>query len=183
MKKTRRRAGHSLVEALTTLAVLLGLYSLAWPSMTDWLTSIQLRSAADALWTSLNLCRASAVQHGTRVAMCKSVDGSSCLDSLHWEQGWVIFYDNNNSGTLDPDETVLQRQEAFSGQLIVKANEPVSHYVSYTALGQAKLLGGSFQAGTFTVCSAHSADAGGYQVIVAASGRARLAKATAAQCH
>jgi type IV fimbrial biogenesis protein FimT len=126
---------------------------------------------------SLNLARSAAVQRNARVVMCKSATGSSCAEDAGWGDGWLIFQDANNSGTWDEGEALLYRQSALPGYLTLSGNTPVNEYVSYTPFGQAKLLGGGFQAGTFTVCAKVAGRKDGYQVFVASSGRARMAKA------
>ncbi len=183
MKRMKRCAGFALLELLVAVAVLLGLLSLAAPSVADLLQSMRSRSAAEALLSALNLSRAAAVQHNARVALCKSANASTCSDAQDWAQGWIVFYDDNNSGTHEEGEAVIYRQEALSGAFSIIGNGPVAQYVSYTPLGQAKLLNGGGQAGTFTVCSNGAEHTTDYQVVVAASGRARMAKASADQCR
>jgi type IV fimbrial biogenesis protein FimT len=176
-RKTKSCAGYSMVELLTVLAVLMGIQAMAYPSIVELLNTMRLRSGADALLTSLNLARSAAVQRNVRVVLCKSTNGSSCSDSNDWNAGWLVFQDANNSGTLDEGEALIYRQNALQGHLQLTGNVTVNEYVSYTPFGQAKLLKGGFQAGTFTVCSKEGGRKDGYQVFVASSGRARLAKA------
>lgn len=182
MTNPARSGGYSLLELLTVLALVLGLQVLVWPSMSDALLAMRLRSSAEAMLSGLNMSRAAAVQHNARVSMCKSQGGSACTPGAGWSQGWVIFHDSNANGSLDAGETVLMRQEPLSGAITIRANGPVDHFVSYTPLGQAQLLNGGFQAGTFLVCASEAARSGGYQVVVAPSGRARMAKAAMGQC-
>ena len=178
-KTTTKRtcSGYTLVEFLTALAVLLGVQALAFPSISDLLTTMRLRSGADALMNALNLARSAAVQRSHRVVVCKSANGSTCADAGGWNTGWLIFQDTNNSGTLDEGEALIQSRSALPAHLTLSGNTPVEDYVSYTPFGQAKLLSGAFQAGTFTLCAKETGRRDGYQVIVASSGRARMAKA------
>lgn len=182
MKITKKCAGYSLIELLTALTVIAGLMAVTMPSMLDYVSRIRLRSAAEMLLQGFNLARASAVQRNSRVTLCKSSNGITCTDAEGWHSGWLIFQDENASGRIEQGEKVIYRQIGFSGQIIIAGNVNVEEYVSYTPFGQAKLLGGAFQAGTFTVCPKEVGRIEGYQVLVAATGRARMAKATSKQC-
>ena len=53
------------------------------------------------------------------------------------------------------------------------ANRPLEEYVSYTDLGQARLLNGALQMGTFTVCRSGQL---ALHVVLANSGRVRIEK-------
>ena len=185
MTRTRapRCAGFSLLEMLTTVAIVLSLLTLAAPVMAEFMISLRLRGSAEAMLSALNLGRATAAQHNSRVVLCKSADGNRCSDTLGWDQGWLVFYDNNNSATREDGEKVLYRQEALSGRVTMNGNTLVEHYVSFTAYGQPKLPNGLVQNGTIAVCSATAGYSGGYAVVLARTGRARMAKATTEQCR
>jgi type IV fimbrial biogenesis protein FimT len=55
----------------------------------------------------------------------------------------------------------------------VRANRPLDGYVSYTSLGQARMLNGALQMGTFTVCRSGQQ---ALHVVLAGSGRVRIEK-------
>ena len=53
----------------------------------------------------------------------------------------------------------------------VSGNRPVDDYVSYTGLGEARMLNGALQMGTFTVCSPGQR---ALHVVLANTGRVRI---------
>ncbi len=60
----------------------------------------------------------------------------------------------------------------------VQANRPLDDYVSYTSVGNARMLNGALQMGTFTVCRTGQS---AMQVVLANSGRVRVEK-SASRC-
>ena len=174
--------GLSLVESTVTLAVVAGALRLALPALDDTLQNARLSSASQDLLMDLHLARTEAIKRNRRVAMCKSADGLQCSRDGGWEQGWIVFHDENNSGTVDPGEERIARHEALPPVLRLRGNAPVANYVSYTPLGATKFTGGGFQAGTLTLCRAAAGATQGNQVIINANGRPRLQVAALASC-
>jgi type IV fimbrial biogenesis protein FimT len=86
--------------------------------------------------------------------------------------GPTMYVDENRDGDIDSDESVIRREGSADG-ITVSGNPPVANYVSYTALGHARLLSSALQMGTFVVCKPGQ-DA--LKVVLANSGRARIDK-------
>jgi type IV fimbrial biogenesis protein FimT len=183
MKTGKLQGGHTLVEWLTTAGLLGTLTAVGVPTVTDLVHTSRVQAGSQALASSLALTRSEAVKRNTRVVMCKSASGQACEPQGAWDRGWIIFEDRNNNGRADVDEEVLYREAGMSGALRVSGNLPVSHYVSYTPYGRTRQVSGSFQAGTFTVCSQKAAGRGpARQVVINSVGRPRVAKAPASVC-
>jgi type IV fimbrial biogenesis protein FimT len=175
-------AGFTLVELLVTTAVMAVLLGLATPKMTGLMSSLQLSSASNDLLAGLLLARSEAIKRNSRVVICKSANGISCVSSGNWEQGWIVFHDANNNGRRDAAEPILLREQALGASLRLTGNLNVAHYVSYTPSGATKLVSGGFQAGTLTICQ-HSAAAGeARQIILSTAGRPRVQKASVPAC-
>jgi type IV fimbrial biogenesis protein FimT len=175
--------GLSLVESVVTMGVVAGALQLALPALDDMLQATALSSASQDLLMDLHLARAEALKRNRRVAMCKSADGVQCTAAGGWEQGWLVFHDENNNGTLDPGEERIARREALASALRLRGNQPVANYISYTPLGATRFTGGGFQAGTLTLCRSSPAPTPARQVILNAVGRPRVDKGTVASCE
>jgi type IV fimbrial biogenesis protein FimT len=134
-------------------------------------------SSRTTLTTSpiLDLARSEAIKHGYRVNLCKSSDKRLCTDDGGWEQGWLLFVDENHSGQVDDDESVLHREGPAGNEITMRGNRPVEDYVSFTSLGHARLLSGALQMGTFVLCKPGQ---NALQVVLANSGRARIDRTT-----
>ena len=181
MKRIIQCAGYSLVEIMVTLAIVLLLQLLAWPFISDFLATMRLRAGAEALMSTLNFGRATAVQRNARVAICKSATGTSCSNVGGWQSGWLVFEDANNNGTLDNGELVLKRQAAIDARMAIKGGTNVRNFISYAPTGQAKQLSGAFLADSFVVCPV-AGSANGYKIFIARTGRVRMDKAATTDC-
>jgi type IV fimbrial biogenesis protein FimT len=174
--------GASLIEIVTAMALLTTLLGLGAPAVIELQHSTALSSATWDLLADLNLARAEALKRNRRVTLCKSADGRQCASTGGWEQGWIVFHDENDNGTAEADEPVIARHGALAGGLRVNGNKPVAAYVSYTPMGGTRLAGGGFQAGTMTLCRRSATPAPGREVILNALGRPRSQTVTVDLC-
>lgn len=171
--------GLTLIELLVTLSVLSILLAVGVPSFGQFTTNNRLSSYTNTLFSHLSLARSEAVKRNTRVAICKSSNGSACTSSGDWSQGWVIFVDQDNNANIDSSEQVITTAPALSTGFSFSGNGNVSDYISYDGQGIPKLTSGGFQSGTITMCPPAPAMAGnGRNVILSSSGRARITKIT-----
>jgi len=182
---TSRRArerGVSLVESLVGLALVAAGLRMALPALQDFLQATAVNAATEEVLAEVRQARTEALMRNRRVTMCKSADGSRCTAAGGWEQGWIMFHDENNNGLRDEGEEAIARHGPLAPTLRVTGNTPVSRYVSYSAIGTTRLVGGGFQAGTLTVCSTSAGAAQARQVVFNAVGRPRMQKATVTSC-
>ncbi len=179
---TGRQLGYSMVELLVVLTLAAILMSLAVPSMTSMLNTQKAKSMGTSFLASLNLARNEAIKRNARVVMCKSVDGTGCVTSGGWEQGWIVFHDVNNNALLNTAEDLILTQGAVAKNLRLTGNLHVANYVSYSASGSAKMISGAFQSGTLTLCFDPPSVPDIKKIILSATGRARLQKGVAADC-
>ena len=107
-------AGLSLIELLTAMAIASILTALAVPSFKYVTTSNRMTSEVNALLADTQYARSEAIREGQTVTICSSTDGATCALSTTWNQGWLVFSDVNNDGTVDPGDTVLRVQKAFA---------------------------------------------------------------------
>ncbi len=171
--------GFTFIEIMIALVILGMLITFGLPSYRDWIAAQQLANHARFIADTLHVARSEAIKHGYRVNLCKARDGRQCTDTGGWEQGWLLFVDENRSGQIDDDEIVLHREGPAGDGITMRGNRPVEDYVSYTSLGHARLLGGALQMGTFIICKPGQ---NALHVVLANSGRARIDK-TSERCR
>ncbi len=167
-------AGTTLVGSLVALAIAGLLLALAGPGYRAWIADERLMNHARLLAGSMQLARSEAIRRGHRVNLCKSADGRQCADTGGWDQGFLLHADSEATGEVADAQAVL-RYEPPVRDVRVTANRPVADYVSYTGLGQARMLNGALQMGTLTVCSKGRR---AVDIVLVASGRVRIARTT-----
>ncbi|OIN91565.1 MAG: hypothetical protein AUJ20_10565 [Comamonadaceae bacterium CG1_02_60_18] len=175
-------SGFTLIELLVTLAIVVVLVALAAPSFQQLLASTSMTSQANEFLAALNYTRSEAVKRNTQVAMCKSSTGTACVTAGGWQQGWIIFMDPTNSGSLqvvDNATDILRVHAALSGGSTLVGQIGVADYVAYLPNGQ------SSQSGRWDLCSVAAVVAGRDVTLSAGSGRASVAKdgPPAAHCN
>jgi type IV fimbrial biogenesis protein FimT len=168
--------GATLVELVVMLAVAAVLAALAVPAYRDWIADARLRTQAEALSASLTRARSAAIRSGGRVTACKSADRQTCTRAGGWDQGWLLFVDDDRDGARDATEATLHVEAPAPHPVTISANHPLADYVSYTSIGHPRLVNGGLQMGTFVACSPGRQ---AIRVVLAASGRVRLERAGA----
>ena len=168
-----RNSAFTLVELLVALAIAALLAAMAVPTFHDWLGAYELANHAKHLAETMTRARTEAVRRGHRVNLCKSPGLNRCADRGTWDAGFVVFVDVNRDGKVGADEAVLEVAGAAPRGITITANRPLDDYVSYTSLGQARMLNGALQMGTLTVCRSGQK---ALHVVLANSGRVRVEK-------
>jgi type IV fimbrial biogenesis protein FimT len=99
----RIQAGFTLIELMVVMAIAAILISLAAPSFARLIRSTSVASDVNTFLADLRFARNEAIKRGTVIVMCKSDDPEaatpSCSTGADWKSGWIIFADDNNSGT------------------------------------------------------------------------------------
>ncbi len=167
-----RQSGFTLIELLVVVAIVAVLISLATPSFRSLLVSRSVQSAADALVGDLRFARSEAVKRTNTVVVCSSSNGASCLASASWKDGWVVFVDSDDDGTIDAGEEILRVQQALSNIASIASLTPGSDLPKfiYRSLGWAKAA-----TQTFVITPAGSGSASATRLVcVSVTGRAAL---------
>jgi type IV fimbrial biogenesis protein FimT len=172
--RTRCR-GFTLVELLVAAAIVATLLAAGTPAFYEWLGAYELANQAKHLAETMTRARTEAIRTNHRVSVCKSPDQRQCADGGSWEQGFVVFVDENGNGRVDAGERILEIDGRSARGITITANRPVDDYVSYTSLGSARMLSGALQMGTFTLCRRGQRQ---MHVVLANSGRVRTERTT-----
>lgn len=161
-----RSAGFTLIELVTTVAVLAICTGVALPSFASLLEYQRSSAAITSLMAHMSLARMAAVSRNRRAVLCPSTDGMTCSSSLDWSAGWMLFVDDDGNRVPDIREDILRVDL-----------QPTSRHlrvVSSSGRQQLRYLPDGRSAGsnlTLSICSRSGALLG--QVIVNNMGRPR----------
>lgn len=175
MKMHKNELGLTLVELLITLSIASILIAVATPSLTTVVKDTRLRVGANALQNSFALARSSAVSRSAFVTVCKSTNGTECVETGDWSQGWIIY-----EGTIDDDpiqgsdDERIRVDRALADQIAFTGGPGLSNYVSFDGAGFTRDINGNYQSGIFLICDDRG-DAGRSRIVfLAAAGSSRV---------
>lgn len=166
------QCGFTLTELLITLAIAGVLAMIGAPAMGSLLARTRDASAESAVVNTLRHARSAAIMRNARVLVCPSRDGSQCNPGDDWQHGWLVAKDADHDGQPDADATLILAQAAMPAGTRV---------ITSTGRGQLAFHPNGGAGGSnarFTICHANART--GKAVIVANTGRVRLANADAA---
>jgi len=178
----RHARGVTLVELVVCLAVIGVLAAGALQFSPPIVTNIRLTSASNGFLAHLALVRSEAIKRNASAALCKSADGEHCALTGGWEQGWIAFHDANDNGLHEAGEAVILRAQPLARGLRFSGNGTMARYVSFGASGRTQATNGAFQAGTLTVCQVSTQTNEARQIVINATGRARVRRAVLPRC-
>lgn len=121
-----KQQGLTLIELMVTLAVAIILVSVGIPLFSGIAANNRATTDTNALVTSMKLARSEAVKRAATVVSRSS--GTS------WDNGWLVFLDDNTNGAADSGEEVLRRWEAPKGGSVVASGSV--EFVSFNATGE-----------------------------------------------
>jgi type IV fimbrial biogenesis protein FimT len=192
--------GQSLIETLVVLFLVAVLCGLSVSALHELQTKFQVQAGAQALLSAVLSARAEAVRREKRVSICvaapttklASMDTQalplSCATSTElaqgvaWQNGWLMFEDENHNGMWESGEAVLLRHAHLGLKVSASGNTTVRQNVSFGASGRSLTPNGAFQAGTLTICEHQASTAKGWLLVINAVGRPRLESAEIAKC-
>ena len=131
VREPSKSGGFTLVELLTSIAVMGLLFSLAVPALGGILAKWQRDSATRAVIDHLQLARAMAIRSSRRVAMCNSEDGAQCAgrSSKDWSQGWLVYRDENANKRFDEGDTLIASAGPRSGISSLQSSNGIRQFV------------------------------------------------------
>lgn len=99
--------GVTLIESVCAMAVLSLVAAIATPHAQQ----LHHRMIADSLLASLStdiaFARMSAISKGRPTVICPSPDGHQCHGGTGWNEGWIVFLDNNRDRVRQLEERIL----------------------------------------------------------------------------
>lgn len=165
--------GFTLIEVLITIAIASILLSMAAPSFSTLIKNNRISASTSEFTGTLYLARSESIKRGAYVTVCKSSNGSSCVSSGNWNQGWITFEDSNDNGTVDTAEagSIMRVHKALPAMMSLTGNSNVSSHITYAPTGRLS----TGVSGTVTLCDDRSGENVGKSIVIISTGRFRIA--------
>ncbi len=160
--------GFTLVELMIGLFVAAILLAIAIPGFGNLVRDNRMASAVNALVGGLQSARMEAVRRNRPVTICMSSNGTACTTNGNWNQGWILFAENdvsgNTLGVVDNGETILRTHGAIGNNIAMTST---LDHVTFQPAGTPS------QNGNVKVCDDRTGNTG-RQLNLLASGRLRV---------
>jgi len=151
---------------MITVVVVSVLLALGAPAFVALLERNRLQTGAHTLYTDLMVARSEAIKRNRDVVLCKSPDGQSCTNSGYWEQGWMVYADQDSDGAPDPNEVLSSRESLVAGDTLRSSafGDAITFRTDGSASGN----------GVFVICNSDADLSNAREVDVATTGRVRV---------
>lgn len=114
-----QQKGFTLIELMVVIAIMAILLALAVPNMSKFLAQWRQASAVTAFSGSLRQARSEAIKSSRIVTMCPANTAqNACTDTTDFTNGWIVYLDVNNDGSLTSGEKILHKEAKPSGATI-----------------------------------------------------------------
>ena len=106
------RAGFSLVEILTVMAIATVLLLIGVPSYAGLVQSQRASSAMHLLTAHMASARITAITYRIPTVVCPSDRAGGCRRDGDWSQGWLMFFDADGNRQPDSRQDILRDENA-----------------------------------------------------------------------
>ncbi|WP_370642842.1 GspH/FimT family pseudopilin [Ectothiorhodospira sp. 9905] len=122
-----RAKGFTLVELMTTVAVLLITITVAVPSFRSIIQNTRSTALVNELSSAMNLGRSEAIKRGREARVCpRNNAGSACSGDNDWTVGWLVQSEGNVVRVWDAPP---------AGAVIVAPANPADGIIRFNGLG------------------------------------------------
>jgi type IV fimbrial biogenesis protein FimT len=104
----KTQSGFTLIELMVTLAVGIVILAIGLPSIMTMVSSNQAAGYANDLVGAIRLARSEAVKRADSVTICASNANQTGCSSNNWNNGWVVFLDDDSNSTFNTGDTILK---------------------------------------------------------------------------
>lgn len=163
-----RFTGFTLIELVTTLAIVAVLLAVGLPGFGEAFARLRVQTAMHRVSTDLAMARSSAIMRRSPVVACPGLGMSGCSGDADWSHGWIVFADPDGNRRPDVAGDLLRVSDPPSGAGRTLRLGATRHFVRYQRDGRS--------AGTNLTVRVCSGDTLSGEVVVNNLGRVRSAR-------
>lgn len=125
---------------MVVVAIVAALVAAGYPALNDLRYRREVNAKVSLLNSAIRLAKTEAVSRGRTVTLCPVNNPNDNLPTCSngvpdWSRGWAVFVDDGpNRGVIEPNETILQVQQAFAGTGTITNNAIVAMNFQATGL-------------------------------------------------
>lgn len=156
-------AGFTMIELLVTISIAAIMLTIAIPSFRDFLLNSRRATQTNEFVLALNYAKSEAVKRSETVTVCSRSTDTTCAGSTTWDNGWLVFVDDDGDGTADAGELVLQVRGDLEGGNTLRSGSRLR--VTFNSSGFSPNTND-----TFNLCDSRGT-ADGRRIVVSSMGR------------
>lgn len=166
--------GFTLVELMITIVVLAILLTVAIPNFTELIRNNQMVVQTERFARDLNYARSEAIKLRQQVSVCKSSNQTACqVGATNWEDGWIVFSDDNGDGSLNGADRRLRVSTGLDDNFTITTGGNFASWVSYDPSGISDGSGGLGN-DTFTICRPDATAEESRDIVISRVGRVAI---------
>lgn len=137
--------GFTLIELLVTIAIAAILITAGVPAFNQFITNNRTATQSNRLIRAFKIARSDAITRHATVTICAGIataaDKGECKTANDWKDGWIVFVDNDASGTFTAGDILLNTFSKLDGGNWLQADTAA---VTYNPRGLSNLAGASW---------------------------------------
>ncbi len=170
-----KTSGFTLLELVIIVTILALTMAFAAPGMMTLIADNRISSNVNDYVAALQFAKTEAAARLSPVSICKSNNNQdNCNAGGDWQQGWIVFTDDNANGTLDGGEQILLVHEALDQRITFGGTAQIQDFITYQPSGTTSIT----SAQVLIMCDDRGFIDAARGVLVTITGRGNVMKAS-----